>query len=226
MRCLRIATFGLRQALVVSQLALSVVLLFGALLFVGTLGNLLAVDTGFRVEGIAILRVDLSHLETPPGNRAALKRALLDRIRRAPGVTAVAEMRHVPMGGTGSSIDVRRDGADGNARAAVRLNAMSPGYLETMGIPLTAGRDFTTLDSTSSPPVAIVNASFVRRLGLVGNPIGQTFYGKSSPSGPEAAFEVVGVVPDTKYFALAIRSSPGSVDSSDGPFHPSRFLLS
>jgi putative ABC transport system permease protein len=194
--------FGLRQTLVVSQLALSVVLLVGALLFAGTLRNLLAVDTGFQAQGVEIVGIDLSRLETPPENRPAVKRQILDRIRSAPGVTAVAEVRHLPLGGTGSSIEVWRDGGEANARDLVRLNAVSPGYLETMGIPLTAGRDFTEMDSNTSPALAIVNPAFVRRLGLVGNPIGQAFYGRGSTSAPATRFEIAGLVPDTKYFTL------------------------
>lgn len=194
--------FGLRRMLVVSQLALSVVLLVGALLFAGTLRNLLAVDTGFDAEGVEILRVDVTALEAPPEDRPELKRQILDRVRSAPGVTAAAEVRHVPLGGTGSSLEVWRDLADENARDVVRLNAVTPGYLETMGIPVTAGRDFTQADTAGAAPVAIVNPTFLRRLGLSGNPIGQTFYGRLSTSGPPIRFEIAGLVPDTKHFSL------------------------
>ncbi len=194
--------FGLRKMLVVSQLALSVVLLVGALLFAGTLRNLLAVETGFDAEGVEILRVDLTALDAPPEDRPEVKRQILDRIRSAPGVTAAAEVRHVPLGGTGSSLEVWRDLADEHARDLVRLNAMTPGYLEAMGIPLTAGRDFTQTDTAGAAAVAIVNPAFLRRLGLSGSPIGQTFYGRLSTSEPPIRLEIAGLVPDTKHFSL------------------------
>jgi predicted permease len=194
--------FGLRKMLVVSQLALSVVLLVGALLFAGTLRNLLAVETGFDAEGVEILRVDLTALDAPPEDRPEVKRQILDRIRSAPGVTAAAEVRHVPLGGTGSSLEVWRDLADEHARDLVRLNAMTPGYLEAMGIPLAAGRDFTQTDTAGAAAVAIVNPAFLRRLGLSGSPIGQTFYGRLSTSEPPIRLEIAGLVPDTKHFSL------------------------
>jgi len=110
-------------------------------------------------------------------------------------------VRHVPMSGTGSSLTVWLDGADPGGKTTVRLNAISEGYLHTMGIKLVSGRDFTPRDSMSSPKVAIVNRSFARRLGIVGNPVGARFRAEgSSPAG--SVVEIVGLVPDTKYFSL------------------------
>jgi hypothetical protein len=99
----------LRQTLVVSQVAISLVLLFAALLFAGTLRNLLAVDPGFRSEGVTLARIDFSRLDMPSASRPAFKREVLDRLRSMPGVSSAAEVRHVPMSGTGSSINVWRD---------------------------------------------------------------------------------------------------------------------
>jgi hypothetical protein len=140
---------------VISQVALSLVLLFGALLFAGTLRNLLAVDAGFESDAVTIARVDFSRMQLPQEGRAAFTRDVLDRIRRVPGVSAAAEVRHVPLGGTGSSINVWRDGTDPAGRTTVRLNAMSDGYLGAMGMRLIAGRDFAVRDSTAAPNVAI-----------------------------------------------------------------------
>jgi predicted permease len=193
---------GLRRLLVISQVALSLVLLFAALLFAGTLRNLLAVDAGFEPRGVVVARVDFSRMQLPREGRAALRRDVLERIRRSPGVSAAAEVRHVPLGGTGSSTSVWRDGADPAGRTTVRLNAMSDGYLETMGMRLIAGRDFGGRDSRAAPAVAIVNQAFARRLGLPGNPVGERFRGEKSPSEPDAVFEIIGLVPDTKYFTL------------------------
>jgi predicted permease len=187
---------ALRRVLVISQVALSLVLLFGALLFAGTLRNLLAVDAGFEPDAVTIARVDFSRMQLSEQARAALTRDLLDRIRRVPGVTAAAEVRHVPLGGTGSSISVWREGTDPGGRTTVRLNAMSDGYLDAMGMRLIAGRDFAVRDSSAAPNVAIVNQAFTRRLGLPDNPVGGRFRGE------EAVFEIIGLVPDSKYFTL------------------------
>ena len=148
----------MRQTLVVVQVAVSLLLTFGALLFVGTLRNLLAVESGFRSEDVAAARVHLSLPDMPLADRVAVRRALLERIRSAPGVAAAAEVRHVPLSGTGSSIDVWPDAADPAAKSTVRLNAISDGYLEAMGIELLAGRDFTAYDTATSPAVALVNS--------------------------------------------------------------------
>jgi len=83
----------------------------------------------------------------------------------------------------------------------VRLNAISDGYLRTMGVELLSGRDFTPKDSATPPPIALVNPSFARRLGIVGNPVGARFRAEGpSPSG--TVYEIVGLVADTKYFGL------------------------
>jgi predicted permease len=186
---------ALRKALVVSQVALSLVLLFGAVLFTGTLRNLMAVDRGFAADGILVAFVDYDPLKIEPASRVAFKRNLLDRIASAPGVESAAEVRHVPLGGTGSSISVRLEGADAPLAQPMRLNAMSEEYLDTMSIPLLAGRKFERGDEGT--PVAIVNRAFAARLALE-NPIGRRF----SVEGPDIVFNIIGYVPDTKHFSL------------------------
>jgi predicted permease len=192
---------GLRRALVISQVALSLVLLFGALLFAGTLRNLLAVDAGFEPDAVTMARVDFSRVQLPQEAREPLKRDLLERIRRVPGVSVAAEVRHVPLGGTGSSLTVWREGSD-QARKTVRLNAISDGYLNTMGIGLISGRDFSARDSGAAPPVAIVNETFARRLGFSRNPVGERFRREGPTPQSSVAIEIIGLVPDTKYFTL------------------------
>jgi putative ABC transport system permease protein len=194
---------ALRRVLVVAQVACSLLLLFGGLLFTTSLRNLLAVDTGFESRDVAAARVDFSTLSVPPASRPVLTAAVLDGIRQTPGVSAAAEVRHVPLGGTGSGAFVSPV-ADATQKSLVRLNAMSPGYLETMGLELLAGRDFDRRDSSGAPKVAIVNRTLARRLGLGDNPVGQMFRGQTGPSTLSASdvFEVIGLVPDSKMFLL------------------------
>jgi putative ABC transport system permease protein len=194
-------TFGVRHTLVIAQVAVSAVLLVGALLFVATLRNLLDVDAGFQYADIAWTRIDASPAPVPQSRKIAFKSEVLDRIRRTSGVIAAAEVRHVPMSNTGSGLMVWLDGADPTRKTSVFLNAISDGYLRTMGIRLLAGRDFAASDSAEAPKVALVNPSFVRRLGIAGNPVGARFSAADdAPDG--SSYEIVGLVADTKYFDL------------------------
>jgi len=177
------------------------VLVVGALLFTATLRNLLAVDPGFDPRGVAIVRVDLSLLRIDRPRRTALIADVLDRIRRTPGVTSAAEVRHVPLGNTGTTLIASPLSGDSAHRTMMRVNGVSPGYFETMESAVIAGRDFDARDSSAAPKVAIVNRAFARWLGLGDRPIGQRFRGESSPSQTDV-FEVVGLVPDSKYSQL------------------------
>jgi predicted permease len=198
---------GLRRALVIAQVACSLVLLFGGLLFTATLRNLLAVDLGFETRNVAVARIDLSSLSIPQSNRAAFTANVLERIRQIPGVISAAEVRHVPLGGTANSMTVEPDAAGGTTEAStVRINAASAGYLKTMGIPLIAGRDFMAADSRQAPRVAIVNRTFARQLGLKGTIVGQRFRRQSGPT--YDVYEIVGQVPDSKFFTLREEALP------------------
>ena len=187
----------LRRVLVVTQVACSVLLLFGGVLFAVTLRNLHAVDVGFESRNVSIARVDFTSLSVQPSARRALAADLLDRIREAPGVESAAEVRHVPFGGTGNSAVVAPE-SDPTVTTGVRLNGVTPRYLATLGVTLLAGRDFDSRDSAGAPKVTIVNRTFARRLGLAENPVGQRFLRPASGD----VFEVIGLVPDSKYGAL------------------------
>jgi len=103
------------------------------------------------------------------------------------------------------------------------FNYVSDQYLKTMAMRLLSGRDFGPGDSVSSPRVAIVNETFVRQLGFSGNPVGQHFRREATPSEPELSFEIVGLVPDTKYIDLREKFRPiaflsTAQDKDPGPF--------
>jgi predicted permease len=196
---------GLRRALVIAQVACSLVLLFGGLLFTGTLRNLLAVDAGFDSRNVVVARVNFSSLTIAQANRPSFTASVVERIRQIPGVIAAAEVRHVPLGGTGTTLFVWPEAADGTAKSMIRLNAMSPGYFKTMGMALIAGRDFAATDSRLAPRVTIVNRAFARSMGLDGNILGQRFRGETGPS-TSGVYEIVGLVGDSKY--LTLREEP------------------
>jgi len=201
--------FGLRQILVVSQVALSLVLVVGALLFSSSLRNLLAVDAGFLQKGVLITDLDLfRRLNVPYAGRVAFKHNLLDKIRSLPSVVSAAEVSMLPLSGGSTSNLVWIEGANRASGLESRFNWVSDGYFKAMGIPLLAGRDFNDRDSVSSPRVATVNRTFARNLGLGANPVGRTFRRQATPSEPEQTFEIVGLVEDTKYFSLREEFSP------------------
>ena len=190
---------GFRGALVVSQVALSLVLLFSALLFTESLRNLLTDDPGFQAKGVLIAWLDFTRLQIPVERRAAFHRELLDRIRAIPGVDAAADTNIVPLSGNGWGNAVWIDGRDGTQRKDSNFSSVSPEYFKTLRIPMLAGRDFNESDTAQSPRVAIVNEAFARLLGLGENPIGMRFRREATPTTPEEVNEIVGVVQDTKY---------------------------
>ncbi len=192
----------LRQGLVMLQVAFSFVLLFGALLFSGTLQNLLAVDSGFQMSDVVTGWIDYSRLKLPVARRMQFRREIVDEIRRMPGVASAAETGIVPLSGQSGSNAVWREGSDPKQRIDANFNYIGEGYLKTMAIPILSGRDFNAADRLSSRPVAIVSRTFIRRLGLTGDVVGQYFRREATPSRPETAFEIVGLVPDTKYISL------------------------
>jgi putative ABC transport system permease protein len=194
--------FGLRQLLVVSQVAMSLVLLFGALLFVRTLRNLMTVEAGFRQSGILVTDMDYSQLNIPMQSRLEYKRQILDRIRSLPGIDAAAETAIVPISGNGMNDGVWVSGTERSKGKTTWLNVVSSEYFKTLGIPLLAGRDFNESDTASSPKVAIVNETFAKQLGLGANPLGKMFRREATSREPELDFQIVGLVKDTKYLEL------------------------
>ena len=190
--------FALRRVLVVSQVALSLVLLVGAMLFVRTLRNLLTVDPGFQQQGVLVANLDLTALHLARDRRVEVKRELLERVRAIPGVEGAADTNIVPIGGNGWNEEIVTEGPE-KRKGTPAFSRVTPGYFKTMKTPLLAGREFDDHDDKNSPKVAIVNETFVKKILNGGNPIGVRFHmegfvGKATPT-----YEVVGLVKDTKY---------------------------
>jgi predicted permease len=200
--------FGLHRVLVVSQVALSLVLLVGALLFTRSLRNLLTLDLGFRRSGILITTLDLTPLNLPATRRQAVKRELLERLRSTPGVESAAEASIVPTSGPSTDRSVWMDGADSTQARDSWFNWVSADFFHTMGTPLLAGRDFNDRDTLASPRVAIVNEAFALQIADGKNPIGQRFWQKGMLGEPQIAYEIVGVVKNTKYQQIREAFSP------------------
>jgi len=204
--------FTLRRALVVAQVASSLVLVAGALLFSRSLSNLLTVDTGFREEGILIAGVNFQRLNLPPERIQPFKDEFLDRIRATPGMEAAA-LGMIPFRDSGSNT-VWMDGTDSHRGKEVSRSRVSPDYFKTLQIPLLAGRDFDARDKTAAPNAAIVNQAFARQLLNGADPVGRRFWVEATPGDPEKLYEIVGLVRDTKYGDLREEFAPIVYDNA------------
>jgi putative ABC transport system permease protein len=190
--------FSLRRILVVSQVALSVVLLMGALLFVRSLRNLTTLNIGFQQSGILITNVDFNRLHIPEERFTEYKRDIVKRVQAIPGVESAAHAMLVPFGGSSWNDNVINEGSDEDAGVAW-LNYLGPGYFQTVGTPLLAGRDFDDRDTATSVKVAIVNQAFVRKILKGADPLGKRFRIHEAPGKPRPLYEIVGVTGDNKF---------------------------
>jgi predicted permease len=219
--------FSLRRTLVVVQVALSLVLLAGALLFTRSLSKLASVNTGFQQDGILIARADLRRLNLAEDQRVVFRAQLLERLRAIPGVEAASETTVVPLSGESLNNDVWID-VQRERRVNSSFTWVGASYFDTLRIPVTGGRDFNSSDTTNSVKVAVINESFSRRVFSGANPIGRRFWVQARPGIPETAYEIVGVVKDTKYENLRedfgpIAFLPASQEPDPDPF--GQFLI-
>lgn len=199
------------KLLVVAQVALSVVLLAAASLFVRSLQKLNAQDSGFPRESVLTMRVEPrgSDQRSVPGTEPRLDRtyrALLDSVRAIPGVRTASLAHFTPTSRIGFSGPLQL--ASGEQMRVSRL-MVYPGYFKTMGIPLLFGRDFGPRDlDESSPYVAVVNETFARHAFQSANAVGRTFQTNAGRRGPVLC-QIIGVVKDSKYTNL--RGAPPPV---------------
>jgi len=220
--------FGLRRALVVSQVALSLVLVAGALLFSRSLSKLATQDAGLRREGVLVTRVGFTRLKLPAERRLSFKNELLERIRAVPGVEAASDANILPLSGSGWGNEVWLEGTDQAGKRSTFFSRVSPDYFKTLGIPLLAGRDFNNGDAPNAPKVAVVNESFARALTGGENPVGKSFRVERTPSDPETVYEIVGLVKDAKYRDLHEEFVPVAFTASSQAARPSegaQFLI-
>jgi putative ABC transport system permease protein len=191
----------LRKTLVVIQVAVSLVLLVGALLFGRSLKNLITIDPGFRQQGILVASLDFRRANVPAENRRPLYNSIVDRLNAIPGVESAAEVFIAPMSGSGWNNRVHTDGK--SDAPLVNFNAVGPGYFRTLGTRFVAGRDFTSRDAVGSAPVAIVNELFAKKVFTGANPLGRTFHVEDRPGAdPSPRYQIIGVVADTNYRTL------------------------
>lgn len=197
--------FGLRRVLVISQVALSLVLLVGALLFAGSMRNLSTLDPGFHAKNLLIAAIDIANANVPPARRTVFYQELLERLRATPGVEQAAVVGIVQGSGSGwnDSVEFPGQKIDPNAKRVYPwFDRISEGYFRTMQIPLLEGRDFNVRDTPTSPPVAIVSQEFSRKFFNRASPVGKVFRIEAGPGEVQPLYQIVGMVKNSKYQSL------------------------
>ena len=200
------ASARLRDALVIVQVAASIVLVVGAVLLLRALGRVQSTPTGFSTEHVITVRTMLPFSEYGlQARRHALYRQVIDDVATLPGVTAVAYTSYLPMTMRGGVWDVRIAGRavpPGRVETA-SARFITPQYFTAMQIPLMSGRPFDESDSAQAQPVAIVSQSFVSAYLD-----GQAAIGRTFQFGPAGQRSIVGVVGDVRVRGLETRSEP------------------
>jgi predicted permease len=199
----------LAKVFVVTQVALSLLLLVGAGLFVRTLINLQRIPTGFNQENAMLFKVDTSATgyKTKDPKLPALLREVEDKVKAIPGVQAASFAYFTFHQGSWTSPAFSREQPNISPdRDSLRNNIVGPDFFAAMGIPLVQGRGFGPQDTANSQKVAVVSESMAQLFFPSGSPVGKRF-GIDGPSSTEA-IEVIGVVKDAKYGDLTETASP------------------
>ena len=198
----------LAKTLVISQVALSLVLVVAAGLFVRSLVNLTNVDTGFNKENVIRLRVDASSAGYKEDVRlTSIYLQIEERVNSLPGVRAASFSIFTFNEGTWNNGIWVQGYLSGHLQTSVHHNAVGTGYFAAMGIPLLAGRAFGPQDTATSQQVAVIGETMARTLFPSGSPIGRR-YGRGGPQNA-GDIEVIGVVKDVKYNSLEEDPQPG-----------------
>ena len=194
--------FGLRRLLVVTQVALSLVLLLGALLFSRTLYNLLSIDTGFDQRVLVVL-LNHASLAGDVDRGRAMREDIRERLAAIPGVDRVAQADFVPLDGSFWNENAMVDTPAGpGEKVLTNFTRVGKGYFETMQVPIVRGRDFDARDARQAPPVAIVNEMFVKKTMAGADPIGRVVRLETPPGQPAQTWQIVGVSRDAKHTDL------------------------
>jgi predicted permease len=192
--------FGLGRALVTGQVALSLMLLVGSGLFLGTFRNLLTTDLGFSRHNVLLAEAAMMQANTPRVQRPLVCRQIVERLRAIPGVVSASSSVLTPISHSTWNTTVEPAGftAKGKEDTLLYFNRVSPGYFATMRIPLLLGRDFSDHDDASAAKVIVIGESAARRFFATANPIGKTIAAPFGP-GKKDVLQVIGVVKDIKY---------------------------
>jgi len=195
--------------IVASQVALSLVLLVTAGLFLRSFVRLASTDTGLAKRNVLLVTANLRSTTIKPEDRQATLNAIQARLGALPGVVSVGRSEDIPLSGGYSATHFHADtpNAPGGDDSVSLMIYMSPGYFASMGMPILAGRDFTKSDIQTSPLVAVVDQAFARKFFGSVNPVGHTIH-KGPDLQPGPPIEVVGIVADADYRSLRGKKPP------------------
>ena len=187
-------TMSWRRALVVSQVAVSLVLVFSAGLFARNLSAIRDIDPGYAASEVRWTRLELAFGQPRTIDQVTYFRPILEELRAVPGIADAAlslafpttELRHVT-----ALAPFRRDGNGDGGAVGANVDYASPRFFDTLGMPVLEGRDFTWSDGAEQPQVAIVNRAFASRLFPDGHAVGSSI--ESNAAGGRSVFTIVGV---------------------------------
>ena len=197
----------LRDGLIVGQIAMSLLLLSSAGLFIRALGRGQATDPGFTVDGVVTANIDLESAGYTEARASTLFRTLNDRLSALPGVETVAYARLLPLSMNSSGRDINipgvtpPGGSDGDA-FVVNTDEVDEGYFSALEIPLVRGRAFERADGATAPRVAVVNETFAKRYFPAGNAVGAIIREDSTD------ITIIGVARDSKFARLDEEAAP------------------
>jgi predicted permease len=215
---------GLAGSLVMAQVALSLVLLVGAGLFVRTFASLTGVNPGFERDRALLVRIDAHRAAVDSAARGAMYERIQQAVQTLPGVTDAAISMISPVSGSNATRLMDFPGRPELPESDRRIwvNYITPGWFRTLGTTMIAGRDFSDRDRSGAPRAVIVNQAFVARHYATENPLGHIIRETAASYADSTPLEIVGVVgdavyrslkepvPPTMYWPLAQRKRPPS----------------
>jgi putative ABC transport system permease protein len=203
-RALSLTRWSVRwgRTLIAGQVALSLLLVVGAILLVATLRNIRGFDPGFDPTQVVLYKLDTSRTHFNPNRKMLYYRNVLDRVRAMPGVRAASLSIITPLSGAGMDVRLTVEGRSPEPGVMGYANRVSEHYFSTMGTRMLLGRDFEPRDAGAVTPVAVVNEALVRRYFPGVSPIGRRMLMG------DQALEIVGVAENAKYLSLREADRP------------------
>ena len=199
--------FSIRNAFIVAQVALSLIALIGAGLFLISLSNAQKINPGFDTTNLAMLSFDVGSLNYDPARAKEFQRRALEAAQTVPGVKTATLSNNIPLFDGGFARSVFPEGTEGSTTRngiITQLGVVAQDYLQTMGIPLMSGQNFDSSVREDSQKVAIINQAAAKRFWPNEDPIGKRF----KFFGEKEFVQVIGVARDSKYNSLGEDPTP------------------
>lgn len=193
---------AMESGLVIFEVALAVLLVAGAALLIRTVNNLRSIDPGVNVEQLAVLDV-ITEYTTPRPERARMLADMIPELEALPGVESAALTQQLPLRNAGNNWGFFVEGIEPGDQSTTAFRIVTPGYLETLGIGITQGRDFTAADATSEEPLVIINEATRRVFFGDADPIGRMV-----ASGTGGLARVIGVAENAAEAGLTAGATP------------------